>query len=576
MNPPAMSDVAQNASTSAMSRTRRFGLGARSAAVAAVTGAVRAADEIKGEASDFVRDAVIGVMEGTGQVAKISRPVVRDVVSAAVRSSSELGGSIPVASQQAVEGAIVGAVAAGAEGEQTGAQASAGLVEAIRELGGRFEDVVAPAIQGVIVGVMETSGDLFEASRDTAASLLKDGANAGEDVPEVARLIVEEAIRASRLHRLGTTDVIMGSAQGCVEAAYEMDVSIGDGVRLMVMAVVDAPLNWLTPSIRGSVTDALGELSADLRSRPHAWRGMALWRAGTLLVKINGLDVGAGLAYYMLLALFPLAALIILGFSSFIDHDVIRNTVAEAVTFYFPSSKEFLGNAIDHLYGARTWVGLIALGAMFLGAYGLFMAANRGVNQVFGRAPKKILWAAISTLATILLAMTLFLLSVSMTLVVQVVLGAIEQMPAVGAPLNHALVVVTAVGSAVTPFFFAGLVFVVAYRYLPNQPVGWSDATFGGIVTVILFEIAKYIFLWSANLAGQRNILYGSLSSVILLLIWSHVAGMIFLYGAALTKQATDLRPRSAVSLRHVDAMVGIETRPEADIALGRDGRSYS
>ena len=566
-----MSAVAQNASMSAMSRTRRFRIGAGSAAVEAVTGAIRAADEITGEASDFVRDAVIGVMEGTGRVAKISKPLVRDVVSAAVRSSSELGGSVPVSSQRAVEGAIVGAVAAGAEGEDAGAQASAGVVEAIHELGGRFEDVVSPAIHGMIIGMMATSGDLFEASRDTSASLVNGGAKTGEDVPEVARLIVEEAIRASRIYRLGTTDAIMGAAQGCVEAAYKMDMSVGEGVRLMVMAVVDAPVNALTLSIRSSVIEALGELSDDLGSRPQAWRGMALWRAGVALIKLNGLDAGAALAYYLLLAMFPLAALVIIGFSSFVDPQVIREVVTEIVVFYFPSSKEFLGSAIDHLYGARVWVSLIAMGAMLLGVHGLFMAAHRGVNHVFDRGRKKVLRATVSTVIIVLLVVTLFLVSISMTVVLQVALGAIEQIPAVGAPLNRALVLVTAVASTVTPFVFAGLVFVMVYKYLPNEKVRWSDATFGGIIAVTMFEVAKYVFLLFANIASQRNVLYGSLSSVILLLIWSHVAGMIFLYGAALTKQAIELRPRSTVSLRQDDR----KSRRELDIELGRDGQRW-
>ena len=569
------SDLVRNASASAVSRTRRFGVGAGSAAVDAMAGALKAADEITGEATEFVRDAVIGVMEGTGQVAKVSRPVIRDVVSAAVMSSSELGGSVPDASQQAVEGAIVGAVSAGVESKQVGAQASAGVVEAIRELGGNFEDIVAPAVHGVIIGVTATSGDLFEATRDTASSLLTSGAKTREDVPGVARLIVEEAIRASKVHGLRTTDPVMGAAQGCVEAAYKIDVSTGDSVRLMVMAVVDAPVSALSPSIRGSVGEALGELSDDLRARPQAWRGLALWRAGGLLLRVNGLDVGAALAYYLLLALFPLVALIIVGFSSFIDPSVIRRVVTEVVVFYFPSSQEFLGDAIDHLFGARIWASLIALGGMLLGAQGLFMAANRGVNRVFDRPQRRVLGVTVSTAAIVFLAVTLFLVSVGLTVVFQLAVGAAERLPAVGGPLNQALIVVTGIGSGVAPFVFAGLVFVVVYRYLPNQPVRWSDATFGGLVTVIMFEVAKHLFFWFGNLASQRSVVYGSLSSVILLLIWSHVAGMIFLYGAALTKEATDLRPKSRVTLRQDDGVISSETHWEADITPGRDGRGH-
>lgn len=557
---------------SALRRTRRFGAGASSAAVDAVNGAIRATDEITGEATGFVRDAVIGVMESTERVAKVGRPVVKDVVSAAVRSSTELGGSMPEVSQRAVEGAIVGAASIGVHSEDASAQASAGVVEAVRELGGNFQDVVAPAVHGVVIGVIATSGDMFQSTRDTAASLLASGAKSGEDVERVARIIVREVIRASRTYGVSSTDAVMGAAQGCVEAAYAHGTETGDSVRLAIMSVVDAPVSRLTPSIRDSITDALAELSEQLRDRPQSWRGVALWRAIKTLMAVNGIDTGAALAYYMLLALFPLVALVIVGLSSFIDASVIRTTVAEVVVFYFPSSKDFLEEAIDHLFEARLAASLIAIGAMLFGAQGLFMAANRGVNRVFDCAPRRIIDVTLSTFAIVFLGVWLFLTSVGLTFVLQISLGVLQDLPTVGVPLDRFVIVVAHVASVATPFLIASIVFIVVYRYLPNREVGWSDATFGGIVTVILFELAKYLFFWFANLASQRSLLYGSVSSVILLLVWSHFAGLIFLYGAALTKEASDLRPQGTVSLRRISHSddVSREERRYADIAVGR------
>ncbi len=558
---------------SALRRTRSIGADASSAAVDAVNGAIKATDEITGEATGFVRDAVIGVVESTGRVARVGRPVVKDVVSAAVRSSTEMGGSMPEVSQRAVEGAIVGAASAGLHPEDVSAQASAGVVDAVRELGGEFQDVVAPAIHGVVIGVIATSGDMFQSTRDTASSLLTSGAQSGEDVTTVARTIVREVIRASRTYGVTSTDAVMGAAQGCVEAAYSQGTETGDSVRLEIMAVVDAPISRLTPNIRDSITEALADLSDQLRDRPHSWRGVAIWRAVKTLLAVNGFDTGAALAYYMLLALFPLVALVIVGLSSFIEASVIRSTVAEVVVFYFPSSKEFLEEAIDHLFEARLFASLIAVGAMLFGAQGLFMAANRGVNRVFECEPRRMIDVTLSTFGIVFLGVLLFLTSVGLTIILQVSLAVLEDLPTVGVPLDRFLFVLAQVASILTPFLIAAIVFIVVYRYLPNREVGWSDATFAGIVSVLLFEIAKYGFFWFANLASQRSLLYGSVSSVILLLIWSHVAGMIFLYGAALTKEASDLRPQGNVSLRRVPEATVMDRneRRYADIARGRE-----
>ena len=574
------SDMFKHASVSAVSRTRRFGTGAGSAAEDAVSGAIKATKEITGESTEFVRDAVIGVMEGTREVAKVGRPVVRDVVAAAIRSSSAVGDSVPDAARNAVEGAIVGAHSIGVNGgESVGGRAADGVVKALDDVEAEFESIVSPAIHGVIVGVMATGGDLFDAMRDTAESLLRSGAKSGRDIPGIARLIVDEAVRASGVYRVNSTDAMMGAAQGCVEAAYSIDTPAGDAVREAVLEVVEGPASELTPTIRESIADAVAEMCDDLRERPQAWRWMALWNAGVAIVRVNGIDAGAALAYYLLLALFPMAALTVLGLSLILDSDTVRMTITELTRYYFPGSQEFLAGSFEELFfQQRIWVGIIAIAGMLLGAQGLVMATNRGINNVFGLPPKHAVGATAITAAILVLALLLFMMSVGLTAVFQFLTTSVSRIPALGMTLNNTFVWVGRALSVILPFAFAGLVFTVVYKYIPNRSISWGDATFGGVVTVIIFEVAKYVFLIIASLATQRSLLYGSLSSVILLLVWSQTAGMIFLYGASLTKQSADLRPsRSALTLRQEEeaAQAEYEARRESDIALGRDDRAY-
>lgn len=559
-------------SSSTMSRTRRIRRGAGRVAADTVSGAIKAADEISGEASVFVRDAVIGVIEGTSRVAKASRPVVREVTSAAVISSTEVGGDATESISQAVEGAVVGASRAGVSDGRASAQASEGVVEAVQGLGVDFTEVVSPAIHGVITGVLATSGNLFEATQETARALIRSAAESDYDVPEVAAIIVGEAIRATRLYRVGTSDAVMGAARGCVEAAYEIDRPTGEAVRVALLALVDAPLNLLAPPIRRSVSRAISDLTDELSARPQFWRGVALWRAAKLLMRVGGIDSGAALAYYTLLAFFPLTALFVLGFSAFLDPDTVRRIATEVFTFYFPSAEQFLSHAIDHLYSAQLLASILSIGAMGIGALGLFVAANRGVNRLFGRPPKKLYGTTISTVAISSLAVILFVGSMGFTAVFQAVLRLYDRIPIVGAPITTVLLPVATIVSAIVPLVIAGLVFVVVLKHFPNQPIEWSDATFGGLVTVVLFEIAKYIFFF-VNLFSQRDLLYGPISSVVLVLIWSHVAGMIFLYGAAITKQSSDLRPKILTRQAEEATVEEREARRQANVALGRAPR---
>ena len=557
-------------SASAPSRTRRLGRDARKVAADAVTGAIKAADEITVETTEFVRDAVVGVIESTGEVARASRSVVREVVSAAVRSSTEKGGSVPEVSKRAVEGAVVGASSVGVNSGSAGAQASAGVAEAVQRMGGDFREIVGPTIHGVVTGVIETTGNMLVTTRDTAYTLVVKGQESGEDESVIARLIVDEAINATRLHKIGSTDAVVGAVQGCVKAAYDKDRATGEEVEAAVLSVVNAPVSVLSPTIRRSVSEAITDLSDELGTRPQAWRGVALWRAGLQIISVTGIDVGAALAYYTLLALFPMIALIVLVLSSVIDPQVIRSTLTEILLYYFPGMREVIDEAINHLFAARLAAGLIALGGMSLGIVGLFMAANRGVNRIFGRSPRNTLHVTISSVLIGFVSIMLFLMSLGLTVVLQVIVRVAEQIPTVGWTLNRVLLLATNIASGLLPLLIGGFVFVVVYRYLPNERVRWSDATFGGLVTVLVFEIAKYVFIWSGNVLSHRSLVYGSLSSVILVLIWSHVAGVIFLYGAALTKQAGDLRPESLVPKRSLDGTAADQPQRNGHLARVR------
>ncbi len=260
------------------------------------------------------------------------------------------------------------------------------------------------------------------------------------------------------------------------------------------------------------------------------------------------------LAYFTLLAFFPLVALIILAFAHFADPDSIRERISEIFLYFFPASQEFFNTAVDHLFQAPLAAGLVAVIGILLGANGLFMAAHRGVNRIFGSRPRRMLGTTLLEIAIATTVVLLFLVSIGLTIVFQIALGLSAALPVVGGPVSRLLVTVTGLASAVLPVFLTAFVFTLVYRYVPNLPVKWQDATFGAIVAVVLFEAAKHMSFWFGNIASQRSLLYGSLSSVVILLIWAFAAGLIFLFGASLTKQSAELRPIDPRKLRWRDS----------------------
>lgn len=124
----------------------------------AVEGAIRAASEAGTELNSVAKSAVIGVIEGVGEVTKVTAGVLHDAVRAAVKGASDAGGDVATVARKAVEGAIEAGKQAGLKGEDAAAAAAAGAVEAAGEMGEAVAAAVTKAVSGTIAGVRVVFG----------------------------------------------------------------------------------------------------------------------------------------------------------------------------------------------------------------------------------------------------------------------------------------------------------------------------------------------------------------------------------------------------------------------------------
>ena len=270
-----------------------------------------------------------------------------------------------------------------------------------------------------------------------------------------------------------------------------------------------------------------------------AWRGRALWAAARSLVGVGGPDLAASLAYYTLLSFVPFVSLVVLISTTFIDSEPLRRHLAMVIGIYFPASQEFLDATITPLLNARPIVGAISIAAMIWGANGLFRATNRAVNRTFGSQQRQLVGAALAELSFAGGIIALFLFSITISGLFRIATDVTGEYTASSQLLSELSSILIKTLLAVVPPFVTFLVFLLVYRAVPNSSIPWRDATFGAITAVILFEGAKYVFFW----VGTQSLVYGPLSSVVILLIWSQLAALIFLFGVSLTRESIRLRP---------------------------------
>lgn len=79
------------------------------------------------------------------------------------------------------------------------------------------------------------------------------------------------------------------------------------------------------------------------------------------------------------------------------------------------------------------------------------------------------------------------------------------------------------------------LIFGLVYWYFPNRKVRLKEAYFGAVFTALFWELAKFLFSLYVTRVVDYSKVFGSLSAIVLLLLYLYYTAYIFLYGAELS-----------------------------------------
>jgi membrane protein len=76
--------------------------------------------------------------------------------------------------------------------------------------------------------------------------------------------------------------------------------------------------------------------------------------------------------------------------------------------------------------------------------------------------------------------------------------------------------------------------YTLLYLTVPNRPVDWRDAAWGGVFAAVAFEIAKRLFAIFIKQFPTYTVIYGALAAVPIFLIWIYLSWLITLVGAVI------------------------------------------
>jgi membrane protein len=228
----------------------------------------------------------------------------------------------------------------------------------------------------------------------------------------------------------------------------------------------------------------------------------------------------ASIAYYGLLSIFPLLLFLVFLGSQFLESEEARTALNATLSEVIPAASETVRQVVDQTIDARGSIGLIGGIGLLWSASTLFNQLTTSLNVIWDASPRPFWRRRLVALTSVLTIAILFILSIVFSAL------AVIRLPGQGTILWQWLNFSVGLGVTV-------LLFWVMYHGIPNRPVKiW--ASFGGaLLSGILWQGAKGVFAWYlASGLNNYGAVYGSLASVIALVLWVYISAIILFLGA--------------------------------------------
>ncbi len=267
------------------------------------------------------------------------------------------------------------------------------------------------------------------------------------------------------------------------------------------------------------------------------------WRGVGELYNSDGLTHAASIAYYALLSLFPFVLLMLSVLGQVTADANDRDAVVGFVFRYFPRQFEFITGQIDAFRVSTLRIGVGGSVALIWASLGFFNAVTSAVNHAWGVEKRR------SFLKHRLVGFLMLLSSGGILFVAILIVSAakVVQSRWFGEVGNRTAFVDWLSGVSANQLATLLLICCVAliFYYIPNTKVRFRDVWPGAILVGLLWRGALSLFSWYARDMARWNVIHGSVTTVVIFLLWIYVSAVILLYGVEMTAAYARLQDAS-------------------------------
>ncbi|HEX7812973.1 MAG TPA: YihY/virulence factor BrkB family protein [Burkholderiales bacterium] len=246
----------------------------------------------------------------------------------------------------------------------------------------------------------------------------------------------------------------------------------------------------------------------------------------------QGLLLAGAIAYYTLLSMVPLLILMVIALSHFLDRAELLTTVGRALEWIAPGQSKAVVHELATFLADRGSIGFVLLATLVVFSSLAFTVLENAMSVIFTHrvAVKKrhflvsvlIPFGYIFFLGLALLLGTL--VSASLDAVGKesiVILGNLWSLGGISGFLLYTIGVILEI-----------LLITSIYLVMPVGRLSLSHALIGGVTAGLLWEGIRHGLAWYFGNLSQVSLVYGSLTSAIVVLLSFEIAATLLLIGA--------------------------------------------
>lgn len=246
----------------------------------------------------------------------------------------------------------------------------------------------------------------------------------------------------------------------------------------------------------------------------------------------QGLLLAAALAYYLLLSVVPLLILILWALSRVIDREHLLTTLGANLERVVPGQSGLLLDELTRFAGSHRAIGWVMLASLVYFSSQAFTVLEKALSVIFlHRINLRRRHFMVSAIIPYLYILVLGLGVLAMTLI-SGFLDAVDMqslhlfghswsLHGLSGALLSALAVIAEIA-----------VLTSIYVIMPARGPSWRHALIGAAAATLLWEIMRLVLIWYFSSLSTVSIVYGSLTTSVVVLTSFDVSAILLLLGA--------------------------------------------